>query len=315
MIVGEWALLLNTLSIGLVGIAIAHVFLGLIWTLFSASFSTIKPKQRKAFLWFFLMSPILLSTMATVLFVLSADKNNWLNKITHWHHTYIFEINSWHGFLLIAILLIIFYQLSKLLYLGFQQSLNLRNLELLANKQVKDKGYCLIDSDNPDAFTAGFFKPKCYITAGLKQQLTPKALNIVLMHEYAHINNKDPLTKQLFSLFAFFYPKYIKKELNNLYQLTLEEIADQKALEKYSSLDVASTIVAIARLQQKYQKNNAFSYFGYDQISTRVKQLVEPYSAKKAPIFSTLVLLLVLSVATTLLIDISHHLIESLFTH
>lgn len=320
MIIGEWALILNILSIATIGLVITHVIQFLLWPLLAKRLSTIKPSHRKYLLWGWGGSPLLLTVTIASLFVSAKDSpDTWLYEVAHWHHSYVFHLQSWHGVFLLVFVGAFLWLFTKSVSSWVRQQSNLSDLELLGatSSTIENSklNYQLIASPKPAAFTAGFLSPKCYITQGLHKKLTHQELSIVVKHEHSHINNRDPLTKQLFALLTILYPKQLRDSINSLYQLTLEEIADQQVLEDYSSVDIASSIISVVKSQRHYHKDNVFCYFGNDHISIRVNELISPKNINRLPVFATMVLFLTLFIATVSLIDTSHHLIESLFTH
>ena len=320
MVIGELALFLNILSICTIGLALTHVIQFLLWPLLVKKFSLIKPNHRKYLLWGWVGSPLLLTITIATLIAFSMDMpNTWLNEFAHWHHSFVFHVNSWHGVLLLILVSAFLWHFAKSLSYWVKQQSHLNDLEFLGVTTSATEGsnlsYQLIDSPKPAAFTAGFLKPKCYITPGLRKKLTPQELSIVVRHEHAHINKRDPLTKHLFALFTILYPKPLKESINSLYQLTTEEIADQHVLGGFSSVDIASSLVSVVKFQRDYQKYNAFCYFGNDHISIRVIELITPQNIKPIPYCSVIILFAALFFSTASLIDTAHHLIESLFTH
>lgn len=313
MIVGHWALILNTVSIALISLLIVKLFLYFMWNQWSQHFIRIKAEQRKVLLWLFVGSPLIITTIIVSLMMFSQNRSiDWINQITHWHHSYWFDFVSWHGVLLSVFLLFSFWHFSKLAYLWIEQQLHLRSLDMLGVE--KTQHYYLIKSSKPIAFTAGFFNPKCYITEGLQNELSSKFLDIVIMHEQAHIKSRDPLTKQLFLLFCTLYPKNMSTAINRLYQLTLEEMADKKVLQRFSAVDIAKCLLMVTKLQKQYQKHG-FVYFAKDHISLRIDELLSPKNIMTMPILITFAISFALFISTALLIDTTHHLVESLFVH
>lgn len=320
MIIGNWALVLNLASIGLMGLFIAHALQSISWLLIKKKLMALCPQSRKNLLLSWVVSPFILSLVITAFFYLSiTGSHEILNNIAHWHHAYVFHFNSWHGFLLVSFIL---YFLWKL-FLAVRQWRSLRSdiksLNLLSGVHTRsrcdDLNYYLLDSKSPAAFVAGIINPKCYLTSGLKHQLSSNELNIVLKHEQAHIVFNDALSKYLFNLLTIFYPSKIRFQIKQNYILTLEQIADKEVSKSYKAVDVASTLVKVARLQKMHKSQLSFCHFGNEHISLRVEQLIAPNAQTVLSKGMSIIGIILLMLVTLSAIDASHHLVESLFNH
>lgn len=320
MVAGDWALILNLVSIGLLGLFITHALLSILWLFMNKKLANFGPKPRKTLLLAWVACPYALSTVIALFFYLSiTDPFELLNEVAHWHHAYVFHFDSWHGFLLLGFIAYIVWQLSKVIRRWRVHSSDIKNLNLLSGVKTYSSpeapNYYLLDSAKPAAFVAGIIKPRCYLTNGLKRQLTEEELNIVLQHEQAHLTSNDALSKCLFNLLCIFYPGFTKKPIKMSYALALEQIADQKVLKSHTGFDVAATLVKVAKLQNSYKTDFSYCYFGSEHIALRVNELITPGHKKSFPIIISLISLALLLFSTLSVIDASHHLIESLFTH
>jgi len=325
MVVGDWALILNLVSIGLLGLFILHALQSIFWLFISEKLADFSPKSRKSLLLVWVACPYVLSTVITLFFYLSiTGPFELLDEVAHWHHAYVFHFDSWHGFLLLGFIAYIVWQLSKVIRRWVIHSSDIKSLNLLSrvisstsnsNSSPEVSNYYLLDSAKPAAFVAGIIKPRCYLTNGLKRQLTEEELNIVLQHEQAHLTSNDALSKCLFNLLCIFYPGFTKKPIKMSYALALEQIADQKVLKSHTGFDVAATLVKVAKLQNSYKTDFSYCYFGSEHIALRVNELITPGHKKSFPIIISLISLALLLFSTLSVIDVSHHLIESLFTH
>lgn len=98
-----------------------------------------------------------------------------------------------------------------------------------------------------------------------------------------------------------------------------KQMADSAVTHLYDNLDVAQTLINVARLQQKLPSNCdgvQLSYFGNEQISQRVHTLVSPL--EKTPMWAlciTLVALVGAPLIAASTVDSFHHFIETIFTH
>lgn len=100
-----------------------------------------------------------------------------------------------------------------------------------------------------------------------------------------------------------------------------EHIADQSSLVKHSAHDVAAAIVKVVRLQKAAapkktsEKTDLYSsYFGANDITQRIQQLLQP-THKSLPVGIPVIGMFVMLCITVVAVDASHHLVESIFTH
>jgi hypothetical protein len=92
-------------------------------------------------------------------------------------------------------------------------------------------GVLVIDDDRPEAFCAGLFRPRVYITTGALAKLDERGLNAVLVHERHHARRRDPLRLAAGRVIArslFFLPGV--RELRRGQQMLTEVSADESAL-------------------------------------------------------------------------------------
>jgi Zn-dependent protease with chaperone function len=93
------------------------------------------------------------------------------------------------------------------------------------------QGLLVIDDDRPEAFCAGLFRPRVYITTGALAKLDEQGLNAVLLHERHHARRRDPLRLAAGRVIArslFFLPGV--RELRRGQQMLTEVSADESAL-------------------------------------------------------------------------------------
>jgi len=122
----------------------------------------------------------------------------------------------------------------------------------------------------PLAFTAGFLKPKIFISTKLLDALDEGELRAVVLHERHHQESKDPL-KVLFvsfiSDFLFFLP--VSRLLKKAYRLTAEMTADARSIDRQTDpLDLASSLLKVQKLS-----GPAASWF-FDPTTERAKHLL-----------------------------------------
>lgn len=142
----------------------------------------------------------------------------------------------------------------------------------------------------PLAFTAGFLKPRVFLSTKLVDILDEKELRAVILHEAHHQRSKDPLKGQVVSFisdFLFFLP--VSRFLKKTYHLTSELTADSYSVSSQANpLDLASSLLKVQKLN-----GPAASWF-FDPTTERARHLLGqpariPLPPRKA--FLTIILL------------------------
>ena len=100
---------------------------------------------------------------------------------------------------------------------------------------------------NP-AFTAGFWRPRVYLTASLPDVLDAPQLQAVLAHEQAHVARRDPLRLSMFRFLActLFYIPALRRLADDLTD-EAEIDADDAAVSHGEPLALASAILVLAQ--------------------------------------------------------------------
>jgi hypothetical protein len=96
---------------------------------------------------------------------------------------------------------------------------------------VPRDGVLVIADERPEAFCAGLFHPRVYVTSGALAALDEPGLRAVLLHERHHARRRDPLRLAAGRVAArslFFLPAL--RELNQRQQLLAELTADDSAV-------------------------------------------------------------------------------------
>jgi hypothetical protein len=117
-------------------------------------------------------------------------------------------------------------------------------LPSLGSARVSGFPVTLLDDDRPQAFCAGYLRPRIYLSTGARDSLTEGELNAVMAHEDHHLRRRDPLRIALVRILAdglFFMP--ILPRLAERYVSLAELAADEAAL-----LDRDPSVLAAALL-------------------------------------------------------------------
>ena len=105
-----------------------------------------------------------------------------------------------------------------------------KRLRRLARKGGLDQRIVLIRSDRPLVFTHGLLHPQVWLSTGLRDLLSDKELEAVLLHEAHHVRARDPLkilAARCLSRALFFVP--VARDLCETYLISKELDADKQA--------------------------------------------------------------------------------------
>ncbi|RHW77309.1 M56 family metallopeptidase [Colwellia sp. RSH04] len=326
MIVGNLAIALNLMSVAVLAFIICIVFISAIAKLFIPKLNNTTFTVRKFSLWLLITAPWWVATLCIALFWPRQSNGvylSWFEELAHWHHIDIFNFFSWHAITLMLASLFVVGVCISVIYRKRKQSASLSNLlDFAQDKKIQgldNSDYLTLSVPTPIAFTTGLLSPKIYISTGLQEQVSEQELAIILKHEAAHVEARDPLFKVLFSVFAGFFPSSIKLQLLDKYTLLTEQLADSKVASKYDNLDVAQTLINVARMQRNISNHHvgtSISHFGYDQTNTRIQSLIKPItSTPRTLLLTAAVLTIVMPLLTASTVDSFHHFIETIFTH
>jgi Zn-dependent protease with chaperone function len=323
MLISDLALTLNLMAIALLGFFVGALLLSFTWFLFGRFVSVYSTSSQKMLVWTWLLGPWLLGLVTMLIFSPVFEQTAlyaWIERLAHWHHLYVFQLNSWHG---VTVILFVVFSVGLIVIKGsqvYRQGNVLYTLKHFSSSEhLTNHGQkiLIIDSDVATAFTSGLLHPTCYISQGLIDKLSAAELNIVIEHELAHTHNKDPLFMLLIACLSAYYPKKLALLLNAKYRLMTEHAADQSTVLKHSAEDVAAAILKVVRLQKLLpakDTNLYLSYFGANDITLRIQQLLKP-TKKSIPMIIPVAVMLTMLCVTIVAVDATHHLVESVFTH
>tara|TARA_R110002050_G_scaffold265306_3_gene406347 strand:- start:1730 stop:2719 length:990 start_codon:yes stop_codon:yes gene_type:complete len=329
MLVGNMAIVLNLLSVAVLAFAIGIVTVAVVSRFVLAKLNQLTFSNQKFLLWSFVTAPWWIALCCIGYFMpytigfANLFNIGWFEDFAHWHHIDIFSFSSWHALTLFLALIYIVWRIASTIHARTKQSIALSSLlrftDAKASNTSNGSGYLLMPVKIPVAFTTGFLSPKVYVSTGLQQQVNDEQLNIIVNHELAHVKAKDPLFKVLFTALASFYPLPIKQTLITQYVLMTEEIADNEVTKEYDNLDVAQTLIDVARLQKALPTDcdqASVSYFSHDHTSLRVERLLNPINKpSQITIFIALTILAFMPIVAASTVDSFHHFIETFFIH
>ncbi|MEJ7718541.1 MAG: M56 family metallopeptidase [Thermoleophilaceae bacterium] len=106
-----------------------------------------------------------------------------------------------------------------------------RELPSLGSARVEGFPVTLLDDGRPQAFCAGYLRPRIYLSTGARAALDEEELRAVVAHERHHLRRRDPLRIALVRILAdglFFMP--ILPRMAERYVSLAELAADEAAL-------------------------------------------------------------------------------------
>lgn len=161
------------------------------------------------------------------------------------------------------------------------------------------------DTDEIYAYCQGFLIPKIHLSKGIIEFLSSEKLDIVILHEKAHIKRMDLFYTFMFKIIAVFeiYPN----QTNNYFKQwrrEKEKACDDEVTKKYSPLLVAQTIIDVA-LKTDKKTNNMVLNFAGNQIIERVERLTYYQNNKKENSYIFIFLWMFLISIVILLINFS----------
>lgn len=325
MLINESAILLNLLSIALMGLLAAIALLVLVWPFTARYITQLSACTQQKVLWLFVATPWAASIICVFVFFSSLfqpDSSLWLGRFTHWHHPYVFHLDSWHSATLFIFILGSAYVLASK---GLNTVHHLNTLNSLTRfSQIKashweiGRDIAVLESQTPSAFAAGLMRPKCYVTTGLIERVTEKELDIIIEHEQAHIKHRDTQKKLLFALLTSLYPKPIARRLNRLFSVAMEQLADAHVSKSYCAFEIAETLVKAARVQHASTGNAnplMVNYVTADDVDLRVRALVSPQAFRSHSWGYYLLFMALTTMVSSAGVDGLHHLIEAIFSH
>ncbi|MFW0778585.1 MAG: M56 family metallopeptidase [Rickettsiales bacterium] len=323
MLSDGWAIVLNLVSIQLLGLLAATTLLALLFGFLQDQISTLSARSQKTALWLFVLSPWLISVICAITCfpsLFQTSSSGMLSWLTHWHSPYEFHLGSWHSLKLLLFTIVVVYFVLRKLWQAVRHIHALDTLAGLSSQQSSQSigdDVVILQAPQPLAFASGLLKPKCFLTSGLIQQLTEQELAIVIAHERAHICHKDGIKKWLFTLLAALYPAGITQQLQSQFSMATELLADARVSRRFSPFDVAQTLIKAARLQRRYGLDIAASAntFVANDVDQRVRALIIPSAGRAFPWLPSLALLLLTTLFCSVAVDVLHHFIELFLTH
>jgi Zn-dependent protease with chaperone function len=149
-----------------------------------------------------------------------------------------------------------------------------------------DRGdYVSLGSEQPAAFTLGWFTPRIFISMGMQTRCTAQDIDCILRHERAHRQRHDNLRvltgRVLTAPLPQRWPLPALEDLN----LCCEKACDLRAAAASSRESVAAALVRVARIQQHCAPAGSLAFVG-NRTEQRILALL---AAPQSPLANELV--------------------------
>jgi hypothetical protein len=165
----------------------------------------------------------------------------------------------------------------------------------------------------PVCMVAGLLRPCVVISSGALSQLEDWALRAALLHERAHIRNRDTLRSAAIAFVSDCAPFGTKKALA-LYRIGREILADREATRHVKGVELAAVLVNFARSGGQSPLTHPFAQPG--GLEHRVKLLLQDPCAPARPATKPLPLLIYFaSIAALGLYPLAAKAIDKLIFH
>ncbi|MDZ7752932.1 MAG: M56 family metallopeptidase [Gammaproteobacteria bacterium] len=148
----------------------------------------------------------------------------------------------------------------------------------------------VVSSQRHFVFTAGLIRPQIFLSSALLQAVHPRAVAIVVDHEYAHQRRRDGLRLFVAGLFVGLHISSIRHRMLGDLQLAIEQACDEIAASRSGDrLQVAETILHLTRLIGSTAPPVAAVETGFTGADTasRVEGLLRPPIPQRPALFVT----------------------------
>ncbi|MCG8588618.1 MAG: M56 family metallopeptidase [Proteobacteria bacterium] len=169
----------------------------------------------------------------------------------------------------------------------------------------------VVPSDHPFSFVAGLVRPKIWVASALEESLAADQLAVVLAHERAHAERRDPLRAATAAALSWPLWPSVRRAILGELALASEQTCDEAAaLRLGDRLRVAEAILAVERLVHRTSTSfvpSSASAFGGSNVRARVQGLVGDLGAKRLPPWVPGAAIALVGVALPLGADALHH--------
>ncbi len=138
-------------------------------------------------------------------------------------------------------------------------------------------GVRILEHETPLALTRGLATPEIWIARSLLEALEPAEREVVLAHERAHAERRDPARFLVAELASGLHFPRVRRALLGALRLAAEQACDARAAERVGDgLRVASTLLHVERLMRGAPGRRALGAALLDaSLAARIEALIE----------------------------------------
>lgn len=134
-----------------------------------------------------------------------------------------------------------------------------------------------MEAQCPLVFTLGWWRPRIYISSGLRRACDESDMQIILQHERAHQQRRDNLRLLMARLCCAILPAALAHRVLDDLQVVTEEACDFRAADAFGAVAVAQTLLKVKRLlmAQPAAVPTLAMAFAERDVEIRIKALLE----------------------------------------
>ena len=120
MLISDLAVIMNLITIALLGFFVGALLLTIAWTVFGKFIGTYSIQSQKTLILTWVLGPWVLGLMTMLFFSPLFEGTaiyNWVESVVHWHHLYVFQFSSWHG---VSVVLFVLFSIALIAIKGTQ---------------------------------------------------------------------------------------------------------------------------------------------------------------------------------------------------
>lgn len=195
------------------------------------------------------------------------------------------------------------WRLYKQLYLTkkwlkvFHSKKHTKLTKQLNNKYQKwGTEFIVVKDEKFIALTIGFFRPRIIVSTGVISMFSNHEVEAILLHEWYHCRNRDPLKMFLLALIldGLGYIPTMKAMVRD-FKTWKELLADRFAIKQMGTEYYLGNVLLKLSKVGKMQHSTAVAYFAENAINYRIMQVLEPKQRIHVPMSDFKPLLLTLS--------------------
>ncbi len=326
MVTGAFAIVLNALTVISIGALLVILLSPFLRYFLTPLIQQCSPESRIKRLWALVLAPWLIGSIAATLALaptLLQFEIPLIHEYMHWHHPDEFVFSGWHGLFIGALIVVLLAVCVRMLLLGLRSH---RHIQLLLTfSQNSNPNSRELSTPLLAAFTVGFWRPIVFVTTALQQVLSKRELDVINLHEQAHIKKHHLIAKWCFKFLTLVFPPSTAQWLEQHFSVSLEQQADNIVASQIPDRAfIAETLLKVKRLLVLQRKaginqpalNDVIAcHFGIDAIELRIQNLLATKPINSAAFYWLLLAVLPLAVFSAFSADLFHHSIESIFSY